>query len=57
MIMLTLANPQKELRAIRLLAAPKANARELVRDVIVMAGPACLKASVILSLADLVYSI
>jgi len=37
--MLILANKQKDLRAGRLLAAPKAKARQLVREVIVTAGP------------------
>ena len=48
MTMVTLANRQKDLRASRLLRAPKEKARAFVTEVIVMAGPAWLIASWIL---------
>ena len=49
-----LAKRQKELRASKLLAAPRPKARILVKEVIVTAGPECPMASWILLYA--VYS-
>ena len=43
--MLTAAKMQKELRAWREVVPPKAKARQFVREVTVMAGPACPRAS------------
>lgn len=57
MMIQMLANIQKLRKAIRLVVAPKAKARAFVSEVMVMAGPEWLRASVIRSMVGFLMSV